>query len=92
MNRGICWKPISMAIWPRRRRGNYGTGWEAIRSTCVCLCGKRTCIAAFGSIHPAMTALYCDGSVRSVGFSCSEPVFYRICKIDDGMQFRWPDE
>jgi prepilin-type N-terminal cleavage/methylation domain-containing protein/prepilin-type processing-associated H-X9-DG protein len=48
--------------------------------------GAGFCDAAFGSPHPGgMTAVFCDGSIQTISFNVSKPVFYRICSRNDGL-------
>jgi prepilin-type processing-associated H-X9-DG protein len=42
----------------------------------------------FGSPHPnGINALFGDGSVRSIGYSVSNPVFQLLCRKNDQIQF-----
>jgi prepilin-type N-terminal cleavage/methylation domain-containing protein/prepilin-type processing-associated H-X9-DG protein len=46
----------------------------------------------FGSVHPAsMNAVFCDGSVHSIGYDINTTVWGRLCAINDGKQFDFTD-
>ncbi len=51
-----------------------------------------TCGGFFGSVHSSMTSLFCDGTVRGISFTVSQPTFFSICAVNDGQTFVFPDE
>jgi prepilin-type N-terminal cleavage/methylation domain-containing protein len=42
------------------------------------------CGLNFGSIHPSLMAVFCDGSVHAISYSIHPTTWGRLCKIDDG--------
>src|SRR5262249_26558789 len=43
------------------------------------------CTFAFGSAHPTMTAVFCDGSVHGIRFDIAPTSWVRLCIINDGV-------
>ena len=40
----------------------------------------------FGSIHPQMQAVFCDGSVHNVSYTINNNVWLYLCRINDGQE------
>jgi prepilin-type N-terminal cleavage/methylation domain-containing protein len=54
--------------------------------------GSDGCGGVFGAIHePAMNAVLCDASVRSISYDISQQAFFSLCSISDGGAVDLPD-
>lgn len=67
MSSAIPWTDSSKVYVPQP------TGWVNITA----------CGGFFGSIHPAMQCVFCDGSVHTVSFAISQANFLNLCRIND---------
>jgi len=44
-----------------------------------------TCGAQFGSIHDAMSCVFCDGSVHAISYTIPPDIWQRLCSATDGL-------